>query len=188
MGSRRDNLLPHVISYCPDELSSLEEFAALPAGPDDVVFLPKQYCSSNLLAQKPVLMMPESFLPRLLSTAIVILDKNTLSGRTVAEFRKTALEVIKPPWRLERAHDYIQGLLELNKAIHHNVVARDGLPLKFIWSDYKLTGPQAALCLPPGEQGLFAPEGLLPRLVAMHKVSRPTKRRRQNEDNSADQM
>lgn len=124
--------------------------------PNDVFLLCKQFMHSSSLTQKPTLILPASRAMSLNPLPEVTLERNKLSDRQVAEFRKTARAISEPPWKLERASEYLSTLCDENQS--HRV--HEPPPLVFFRS-----GPEDLQRLqavrdqsgPPEELLTFAP-------------------------------
>ena len=85
------------------------------AKPGDAVLLAKEYVHTTCLSQLPELLLPQELLPRL-QVPLEPHLRNPFSIKTQSEFAKTAAEVAKEPWGLERSRKWLEELLRKNRA------------------------------------------------------------------------
>ncbi len=98
------------------ELEVPAMYLDLPRHPEDVVMVCKQFWASDRLAQPPLLWIPHSYFARLGRFPTTPAERNTLSERQIKEYKKTAAEVVKKPWCLFRAGDYLEKWVANNTA------------------------------------------------------------------------
>ena len=75
----------------------------------DVILLTKKWMTSSQLSQHPLLVLPASRLPRLVTTCPeAVLCCNELSATALSKYRKTADVVEKAPWHMADAARYLR--------------------------------------------------------------------------------
>ena len=97
------------------DLEIPEMYQHLEQSPQDVVMICKQFWSSDRLAQQPLLWIPHSYFDRLDQHPKTMTPRNALSDKQAKEYLKTAKEVVLPPWRLQRAGDYLNKWVDDNR-------------------------------------------------------------------------
>ena len=107
---------------------------------------------SSTLTQKPTLILPASRIKLVDPEPKIVLQKNKLSDRQIAEFRKTADAISQPPWRLVKAASYLTTLCD------ENVVGTQGVPPQL---SYFLTPADALEGLQRARDNAGPPEDIL---------------------------
>ena len=138
-------------------LAGIEELERAPDdGPDgspgDVFLLCKQFMHSSTLTQKPTLILPASRIQLVDPEPKMVLPKNKLSDRQIAEFRKTATAISEPPWSLLKASRYLTALCD------DNVLGNQGVPPQLV---YFLTPADALENLQRARDNAGPPEDIL---------------------------
>ena len=118
----RDEEAVHVFNLVQREnykLMTGETLVELPGyEPDgkDIVLEVYQYLSSETMSQTPMVYIPAKLWDQVdLSSLPQIAPRRSFSDKQLAEFRKTANKVLKPPWRLLRANTYLRNLVNFNQ-------------------------------------------------------------------------
>ena len=95
-----------------------EELVELPGftpRPNDIVMEVWHHLASDELAQPSFVYVPEHLLTNVDLQNPEVAPRRSFTSNQVKEFRKTANEVIKPPWKLFRANHYLHSLVNCNQ-------------------------------------------------------------------------
>lgn len=127
---------------------------------DDICCVFKQYMSSPVMSQAPILMLPARVWQGLRQEQLLPSRRNAWPSNTLAEFRKTAKLVAAYPWQLFKAQQWLEQLCNDNEG---NLVDAP-IQLEAIWTNAARSEVEK-----PAEEQAPAPAPAPPRKVTVRQ-------------------